>query len=72
MPLLSRDVWPVETPEGDGHWQGTECPCAPWSYWQGRVIVVVHGWFTEQIIHTSAPDEFEDADTGVRWEEMTW
>ena len=75
MVVRHRDVWPPENETGEYHWAGTECPCCPWSYVEDRadrhgpVTVVVHGWFTEQIIHIgTAPVEVDE----VILDEVTW
>ena len=67
--MRHRDVWPPENETGEYHWAGTECPCCPWSYMQDGVIVVVHGWHTEQIIHVgTAPVDVDE----VILDEVTW
>ena len=64
-----RDVWPVENETGEYHWAGIGCPCCPWYYIEAGQTVVVHGWFTEQIIHIgTAPVEVDE----VILDEVTW
>ena len=75
MPVLTwRDVWPVENPDGEAHWGGSECPCCPWSFTDGTgTIVVVHEFFREQIIHTSAVDDeaiIDEVPEGTDWGAM--
>lgn len=68
--MRHRDVWPDRNTDGSAHWAGTDCPCAPWSFWgDDGAIVVVHQWFHEQIIHTSEPESYDDAVMDeVEWE----
>ena len=64
-----RDAMPYENPDGEGHWSGSECPCCPWAFIEGGMIVVVHQHFTEQIIHTQSVGVYDDAvETVVEWE----